>query len=87
MPQPGPMLSCPPPFLAGHQRLSTIILNRFLSGYVLALEVMTIRSGFSSWKSVQSCSVETQESTTQPDELAETIIMTQVRLCSIMRAS
>eukprot|EP00903_Cladosiphon_okamuranus_P011990 g11259.t1 len=50
----------------------------FLSGYVLSLDVMTIERSFSSWKSVQRCSVETQESDTQPAELAETITMAQV---------
>lgn len=55
-------------------------LARFLSGYVLTLEVMTIEIGFSSWKSVQRCSVETEESEVQPAELIETVTMTQVRL-------
>ncbi|CAM9116907.1 unnamed protein product, partial [Pylaiella littoralis] len=39
---------------------------------------MTVERGLKSWKSVQGCSVESRESDTQPEGLAETIAMTQV---------
>ncbi|CAM9927094.1 unnamed protein product [Ectocarpus fasciculatus] len=39
---------------------------------------MTIERGLRSWKSVQGCSVASEESATQPAALTETIVMTQV---------
>lgn len=53
-------------------------LRSYLAGYVLTVEVMTIERGLRSWKSVQGCSVESEESATQPAALTETIVMTQV---------
>lgn len=52
--------------------------HSWLSSYVLSLDILTIERGVSSWKSVQGCSVETEESATQPTELSETIKMIQV---------
>lgn len=56
---------------------TTTRLLSYLAGYVLTIEVMTVERGLKSWKSVQGCSVESEESETQPEALAETIAMTQ----------
>lgn len=59
-------------------RLLFVSFRSFLSGYVLTIEVMTVERGLKSWKSVRGCSVQSLESDTQPEWLAETIMMTQV---------
>lgn len=50
----------------------------YLVAYVLTLEVMTVKKNLKTWKSVQSCSVEVDESREEPSSLSETIIMNQV---------